>query len=903
MNNNDKKLYIVDGHSMIYRAYYAFIRRPLINTKGMNTSAIYGFLRMLFRLLKFFSPQYLIISFDTGKPNFRHKMFEQYKETRKKMPDDLIVQLPVLKKLVQLLGIPQIEVEGYESDDIIGKIATEYANKGFKIYIISKDKDLLQLINDNIYMLQPETTKAREEFVLIDKNKVKEKYKIPPENIIDYLALTGDTSDNIPGVQGIGPVAAAELIQKFHTIENLYQNIDKVESEKIREKLIANKDNAFLSKKLVRLALDANLNLTPDYFRIKSPNKDEVLKIFDELEIKTLLKELDWLEKISSEDIQKEYTLIDNEAEFEKLIEKLKNIKKFALDTETDDIQPVKAGLVGISIAIDKHKAYYIPVGHSQLITNKQLSRKYVIEKLKPVLESENTQLIGQNIKYDYIVFKREGIEIKNIYFDTMLASYLLNPTKTRHNLDELALHFLGYKMISYKELLGKEYKNKTFADVPVEKAAEYSCEDSDITFQIYTILEQKLNEMNLKELYYKIDIPLIRVLAEMEIAGVKIDVDRLRRLDSIITERLTELTSRIYEEAGEMFNINSPKQLSEILFVKLKLPSFRKGRTGNSTDVEVLKQLKKHHPIAELLLEYRTLNKLKTTYIDVLPKMINPSTGRIHTSFSQTTTATGRLASSDPNLQNIPVRDEYGKQIREAFVPEEGNLILSADYSQIELRILAHIAEDEVLIDAFKNNQDIHNRTVMEIYGVPEDKVTPELRRMAKVINYGVAYGMSAYGLAQELEIDVKEADAFINKYFERYKGIKNYIERIKKEIESKGYVENLFGRRRYLPDMKSASRQQKSFILRTAINTPVQGSAADLIKIAMIEIHNAFKKEKLKSQMILQVHDELVFEVVPKEKDKVYDIIKSKMENATKLKVPLVVDINFGKNWAEAH
>ncbi len=897
------ELYIIDGHSMIYRAYYALIRRPLINTKGMNTSAIYGFLRMLFRLLKLFSPQHIVISFDTGKPNFRHQMFEKYKETRKKMPDDLIAQLPILKKLVKLLGIPQIEVEGYESDDIIGKIATEYAKKGFKIYIISKDKDLLQLVNENIFILQPETTKANEEFILIDRNKVKEKYKIPAENIIDFLALTGDTSDNIPGVQGIGPVTATELIQKYHTIENIYNNINEIKPESIKQKLIKNKDNAFLSKKLVKLALDAPVDFSPDKFKIKSPQKDEILKVFEELEIKTLLKELDWFEKIASDTGKKEYKIINTESDLDNLIEELKETKRFALDTETDSIQPVKAGLVGISIGIDKDKAYYIPVGHSQLITNNQLQRKYVIEKLKPILESEEIQIIGQNIKYDYIVFKREGIELNNIYFDTMLASYLLNPTKTRHNLDELALHFLGYKMISYKEVLGKEYKNKTFADVPVEKAAEYSCEDADITFQLYTILYEKLDKMGLTELYYKIDIPLIKVLAEMEIAGIKIDINKLRKLDRIVTERLSELTAEIYKEAGEMFNINSPKQLAEILFGKLGLPSFRKGKTGNSTDVDVLVQLKKYHPIAELLLEYRSLNKLKTTYIDVLPKMINSSTGRVHTSFSQTTTATGRLASSDPNLQNIPARDEFGRKIRESFIPENGNLILSADYSQIELRIFAHIAEDEVLIDAFKNNEDIHNRTVMEIYGIPQEKITPQLRRMAKVINYGVAYGMSAYGLAQELEIDVKEADAFINKYFERYKGIKNYIEKIKKEIEEKGYVENLFGRRRYLPDMKSASKQQKAFILRTAINTPVQGSAADLIKLAMIEIYNAFKKEKLKSKMILQVHDELVFEVVPDEKEKVYKLVKEKMENAIQLKVPLVVDINFGKNWADAH
>lgn len=898
MQQETKKLYIIDAHSMIYRAYYVFIRRPLINSKGFNTSAIYGFLRMLFRLIKTFNPKYLITSYDTGKPCFRHAIFEDYKKSRKKMPDDLIAQLPILKQLITLFGIPSIEIEGYESDDVIASIAKKFASKDFIVYIISKDKDLVQLISDNIFLINPvENKKQSDEFEIIDKKSAELKFNVRPENFVDFLALTGDSIDDIPGVKGIGPVAASELIKKFYTIENLYENLDKLDNKKLAEKLLTQKENAFLSKKLVKLNSEIEINLTENDIILRPPVKEEILKIFEELEIRTLLKELEWFDTFVSSD-KKIYKVINEAPALDNLVTELNKYEIIAIDTETDNIDANIANLVGISIATEENKAYYLPVGHSSLLTSKQLNKEITIRKLKPIFETK--KIIGQNIKYDYIVLKNSGIELKNIYFDTMVASYLLNPTKTRHNLDELALHFLGYKMISYDEVVGK---NKTFAEVPIDKACEYSCEDADVTLKIFNILSKKLDEMRLTELYYKIDLPLIKVLAEMEMAGVKIDTNILFKLDKEVTEKLSELTKKIYEEAGEVFNINSPQQLSRILFEKLKLPILKKGKISESTDIEVLSQLKKFHPIAEFLIEYRTLNKLKSTYIDVLPKMINPKTGRVHTNFSQTTTATGRLASSNPNLQNIPIRDEYGRRIREAFIADNDNLIISADYSQIELRILAHLADDKVLIDAFNKGEDIHNRTVQEIYNIPSDKITPELRRMAKVINYGVAYGMSSFGLAQELDISVSEADEFIKKYFERYSGIKQYIERMKKELEEKGYVENLFGRRRYMPDIRSASKQQKSFIIRTAINTPVQGTAADLIKIAMIEIYNEFKKNNLKSKMILQVHDELVFEVDKNEKDDVIKIVKNKMENAIKLKVPLVVEINSGKNWAEAH
>jgi len=806
----EKRIYIVDGHSLIYRAYYAFIRRPLLNSKGFNTSAIFGFLRMILRIIKVLSPKYMVVSFDTGKPNFRHKIYTEYKETRKKMPDDLKAQVPILKNLTKLFGIPQIEVDGYESDDVIGKLALDYSKNGFKVFIITKDKDLFQLVDKNIFILQPETVKSNEEFIEFNSEKVIEKFGVSANSILDFLALTGDTSDNIPGVQGVGPVAAKKLINMYKSIENIYDNIDKIEPEGLREKLIKDKENAFLSKKLIRLALDLDLKYDVEDFKISEPDKDEIVKILNELDIKSLLKELGWDSHISDESKKIKYMVIDTEEKFEKLLNDMEKRKLFALDTETDSIDPISANLVGISISMEKGVAYYIPVGHSQFISPKQLSLKMVVEKLKKILNSKDYKVIGQNIKYDYLVLRRYGIDIANIYFDTMVASYLINPTMNRHNLDELSMKYLSHKMITYKELLGKEYKKKSFTEVPIDKAAEYSGEDADITFQIYEILSKEIEKLHLSQLYSKLDIPLIKVLADMELNGVKIDTTQLLKLSQIVSEQLDKLTKDIYKEAGEVFNINSPKQLSSVLFEKLNLPSFRKGKTGKSTDVQVLEKLKNHHPIAEKLLNYRSLNKLLSTYIEVLPKMINSETGRIHTSFSQTTTATGRLSSSNPNLQNIPIRDEMGRKIREAFVAEKDNLILSADYSQIELRILAHIAGDEVLVDAFRNGEDIHNRTVMEIYQVDKNNITPELRRMAKVINYGVSYGMGPHNLSQQLNITHKEAEEFIEKYFNRYKGIKKYMDDTKKRVEENGYVENIFGRRRYLPDMSKMSNHK---------------------------------------------------------------------------------------------
>ncbi|MBU1077531.1 MAG: DNA polymerase I [Spirochaetes bacterium] len=891
-------VFIIDGHSMIYRAYFALIRNPLINSKGFNTSAIYGSMRMLFKLLKEFNPEYIVVSFDTGKPNFRHKLFKEYKATRKKMPDDLIPQIGKLKKLLAYFGVPQIEVEGFEADDVIAQLADYCVKKGKSVYTISKDKDLLQIIGDRSIVLQPESGQKSENFTFMDKQKVEDKYGIKPENIPDFLSLTGDTSDNIPGVKGIGPKTAEKLIREYQTIDNLYKNIEKITDRKLKEKLILYKEDAYLSKKLIKLDQKVPMELELDQMLLQKPEKENVLKMFEEMEIKTLLKELNWVEEKTK---TADYLVIDTEDALKKLIaDELIKSKVFSLDTETDSQFPIKAKLVGISLSTKPNTGYYIPLGHANFFNSKQISIDILKKYLKPVLESDKYSVIGQNIKYDYIVLNNYDITINNIIFDTMVGSYLINPTKTRHNLNELAQYFLGHSMISYKTVVGK---NNNFSEVEIKDAMEYSCEDADITLRLYEILNKKIEEQQLKDLFYKVDIPLIKLLAKMEINGIKIDVLKLKKLDKIISKKLESLTARIHEEAGEVFNINSTKQLAVILFEKLKLPAEKKGKTGLSTDIEVLKNLIKYHPIANYLIDYRTLNKLKTTYIDTLPKMINPATKRIHTSFNQTTTATGRLSSSDPNLQNIPIKDEIGKQIREAFIAEDQNLILSADYSQIELRILAHIAEDELLIDAFQKDQDIHTRTIMELYNVAEDDVTPELRRTAKVINYGIIYGMSAYGLSKELNIDVGKATNFINDYFSKYTGINNYIETIKEKIRTDGYIENLFGRRRYLPDMSRFSKQQQSFVLRTAVNTPIQGTAADLIKLAMIEIDKIFIEKKIRSKLLLQVHDELLFEVIPDEKDVVYDIIKKKMENVYDFKVPIKVDIKFGKNWGEAH
>lgn len=895
----EKSVFIIDGHSMIYRAYFAFINRPLINSQGFNTSAIFGSMRILLKLIKQYHPQYLIVSFDTGKPNFRHKLFKNYKATRKEMPDDLIPQIDEIKKMLKLFGIPQIEVDGFEADDVIAQLSRTLKKDDNMIYIISKDKDLLQLVNNHTKILQPENKQNQQDFILMDTEQVSEKYGFEPEYIVDFLSLTGDTSDNIPGVKGIGPKGAEKLITEYKTIENIYDHMDKIKNDNIKNKLIIDKDNAFLSKKLILLNQDVPLSLDWPALKIQSPQKDELIDFFDKFEInKTVLNELDWFGQHTEKSI--EYEIIDTENKLKQLLKEMKKHNKISFDTETDSQNPIEANLVGISLSFESNKAYYIPLGHSNLFNSQQISLEMMKKHLRPFLESDNIHLIGQNIKYDFIVCYKHEIYLNNINFDTMVASYLLNPTKTRHNLNELAQYFLGHTMISYNELVNK---NQTFADVPIEKAKDYSCEDADITYQLYDILKKKIKELHMESLFEKIDIPLIKILATMEINGIKVDTLKLKKLDQVITKKFTEQQSEIHKLAGEVFNINSTKQLARILFEKLELPAEKKGKTGLSTDIEVLKNLQQHHPIAKHLIEYRTLYKLKTTYIDTLPLMINSKTKRIHTSFSQTTTATGRLSSSDPNLQNIPIRDELGKQIREAFIPEKGHLILSADYSQIELRILAHIADDKLLIDAFNKDQDIHSRTMMELNNISEEDVTPELRRYAKIINYGIIYGMSGFRLAKELNISVKEANDFIDNYFLKYKGIKNYIEDVKEKINEKGYIENLFGRRRYLPDMSRFSKQQQGFVIRTAINTPIQGTAADLIKLAMIEIYNEFHNKKLKSKMLLQVHDELLFEVLQEEKDTVYKIVKEKMETVYTFKVPIKVDINFGNNWGEAH
>ncbi len=895
--NPEKSVFIIDGHSMIYRAYFALINSGLKNSEGFHTFAIFGFMRILFKLMKRFKPQYLIISFDKGKPTFRHKIFSEYKATRPKMPDDMRAQIPEIKNMLKSYGIPQVEADGFEADDIIAQLSGKFEKKEKNVYIVTRDKDLSQVITDRIKVLQPEHKQSAEDFTLMDKKAVKKKYGFPAENIADYLSLTGDASDNIPGVKGVGPKTAEKLIKEHKTLINLYDNIDKIKEDKVKEKLLDNKDNAFLSYELIKLNRKVPLDISFEDCKIQQPDKKKVIKLFEKFEMQSLLKDLNWLEEKSK---KTDYKIIDTEDKLKKLAAELKKAKIFSFDTETDSQFPIQASLVGLSFSFKEFSAYYIPVGHADLLYANQVSMDLIKKYIKPILESDESCIIGQNLKYDYLVMKNYDIHLNNIYFDTMVASYLLNPTKIRHNLDTLAESFLGYKMTTFKEVVGKL---KDFSEVPIEKACEYSCEDADITFRLYNILNKKIKDIKIESLFKKIDIPLIKVLAEMEAGGVKIDPVKLNGLNKIISTKLTGLTAQIHKEAEEVFNINSTKQLAHILFEKLGLPAGKKGKTGYSTNIDVLKDLRNSHPIANPLIEYRKLNKLENTYIEALPKMINPKTKRIHTSFSQTTTATGRLSSSDPNLQNIPIRDELGKKIREAFIPEKGNLLLSADYSQIELRILAHIAGDELLIDAFKKDQDIHSRTCMELYNISEDEVTPELRRIAKIINFGIIYGMSAFGLSKELNIEMYQANEFIENYFNKYKGIKDYIEKTKNDIQTKAYVENIFKRRRYLPNMARYSKQQTAFVLRAATNTPIQGTSADLIKIAMIDIHNEFIAKKIRSKMILQVHDELLFDVIPEEKDIIQKIATEKMENVYEFKVPIKVDINFGKNWGEAH
>jgi len=892
MKRDNQTVYLVDGSSYIHRAYHAI--KGLANSKGLPTNAVYGFTRMLIKLLDEKSPDYIAVVLDARGPTFRHRLFKEYKATRPSMPEDMAVQIPYIKEVVAGFDIAMLEKEGYEADDIIATIAVLAKNLGLNVVIVSGDKDFKQSLSQHTVMWDPMSDK------LVDYDGLKRDYGLEPEQIIEVMALSGDPVDNVPGIPGVGEKTALTLIQQFHSIENLFQNTDKIAKTSLKNKLDEFKDQAYLSKRLVSFDNHVPIDVTIDHLRRRPPKKGELAELFRELDFRTLLQKFTDHAELS----KKDYRLITTKEELNSLIEAIKRKGMLCFDTETTSRSHLDAELVGISFCLEPGTAFYLPLGHTYPGAPNQLDVDEALGLLEAVFRDAGIKKIGQNIKYDAEVLARYGIKVEGLFFDTMVASYVIDPTLRQHNLDYLAQHYLSYRMVSYDEVTGHD-KAKSFAAVDIDRAKEYSCEDSEITLRLQSILEQRLNEIDNYALFQDLEMKLVPVLIAMETTGVKIDVEFFKAMSERFAHELSSLEQRVFELTGEQFNINSPQQLGAILFEKLKLPVKKKTRKKSeySTDFEVLTELAALHEVPSLLLRFRTISKLKSTYLDALVHLVHPSTGRVHTSYNQTVTATGRLSSSNPNLQNIPVRTEEGREIRRGFVAEKGHLLLSADYSQIELRVFAHYSDDPVLLDAFKRGEDVHTRTAAEVFNLDPKMVTSDMRRMAKTINFGIIYGMGPVRLAKELGISNKVAQAYLDSYYERYKGVKEFKEKIIAQARHNGYVTTLFNRRRNLPHIHSDKGNLKSEAERTAVNTPIQGTAADLIKMAMIRIAERLRTEHLGTKMLLQVHDELVFEVPQEELEMATKIIKDEMEVVYPLKIPLRVDINWGSNWDEAH
>lgn len=889
------KMFLFDGTGLVYRAFYA-IDQSLQTSSGLHTNAVYGLTKMLIKFLK----EHISIGKDAcvfvldskGGSKKRKDILETYKANRPSTPDLLLEQIPYVEELVEALGIKVLKIEGFEADDIIATLSKKFENDFEKVNIITGDKDLLQLVSDKVFVWRVE--RGITDLVLYDRNKVLEKYGISPEQFKDYLSLVGDQIDNIPGVKGIGKKTAVSLLKKYNSLENVLNNINLL-TEKLRRLLEDSKEDLQKSIELVELIYDVPMDVEKDEIIYRGYNPDKLLKVLKKYEFSSIIKELNLQEKL-----EKEYILVDNEDKLKKLADEIEKYKTFSIDTETTSLDPFEAKLVGISISTMEGKAYYIPVSH---FGAKNISKGSVVKFLKQILQEKDYNIVGQNLKFDYEIFKSMGFSPNVPHFDTMIAAYLLNPDEKRFNLEELSLKYLGYKMISFDELVNENVPlfGNDFSYVPLERAVEYSCEDADVTYRIFRKLGRKIYENEMEKLFYEIEMPLIDVLSEMELNGVYFDEEYLKELSKKYQEKMDEIKEKVFEIAGETFNLNSSTQVAYILFEKLNIAPYKKTATGKfSTNAEVLEELSKEHEIAKLLLEYRKYQKLKSTYIDSIPLSINRKTNRVHTTFHQTGTSTGRLSSSNPNLQNLPTRSEEGKEIRKAVRPQRQDWwILGADYSQIELRVLAHVSKDENLLKAFKDDLDIHTITAAKIFGVSEMFVSEQMRRVGKMVNFAIIYGVSPYGLSKRIGLSVSETKKIIDNYFRYYKGVFEYLKRMKDEARKKGYVTTLFGRRRYIPQLKSKNGNRVQEGERIAVNTPIQGTAADIIKIAMINIHNRLKKENLSSKMILQVHDELVFEVPDNELEIVKDIVKDEMENAVKLDVPLKVDIYYGKEW----
>ena len=893
-----EKLFLIDGMALIYRAYYAMVKNPLTSSKGVNTSVLYGFINSLLKLLKDENPKYIAIVLDTKAKTFRHKEYNLYKANRKPMPDDLSEQLATLYKVLDTLNIKVFKKDGYEADDLIGTIPELINNDNISTYMYSGDKDLVQLVNKNTFLYNPGNSFKPK--TVYDIDGVYNKYGIYPENFIDYLALVGDTSDNIPGVRGVGAKTACKLVKEFFTIENIYKNIEKIDNPRLKKLLSDNKDNAFLSKGLVTIDKNVQIDFNINMLKTEDLSIAKMINELHDYDIYTFDKLLNTKSKINENkvEVKKSYDLIDN---FENLKSLLKSIKKqefVSIDLETTSLDPNLAEIVGISISFKKNTGYYIPF----LYNNKSISSfnsEDVLLLMKPVLEFSGIKYIGQNIKYDVLILKRNGVDINNIFFDTMIAESLIAPEKNSYKLDNLSKDYLNYEMVPIENLIGEKSNQISMDTVPLDDICFYACEDADVVFQLYEIQSKILKEKKIEKLFYNVEIPLIKVLVEIEYNGVYVDKTIVDSLCKDLENELEFLRIKIFEISKKEFNINSPKQLAEILFDFLKLKMFKK----RSTSHDVLKKLVDHHPIADFLLKYRHLNKLVNTYLNKLPTFINPNTNRIHTSFNQGVTSTGRLSSTKPNFQNIPIKSDVGKSIRKAFKANDDNLIISFDYSQIELRILAHYSQEKKLIDSFKNNLDIHSKTASLIYGINIDDVMYNHRRVAKIINYSIAYGAGPFRISQELKIPIKEASNIISNYFDRYPGIRKYIDDTIKEGFERGYVSTILGRQRNTYNLRSTNRNLQEAEKRATINMPIQGTASELIKVAMVNIYNKLKKMKLSSKMILQIHDELLFETPQNEKENLIQMVVKEMENAIKLDVPIKVDYNSGYNWYEAH
>jgi DNA polymerase-1 len=934
---SEKKLFLLDGHALVYRAHFAFINRPLINSKGVNTSAMTGFTRTLWDLMRNQNPTHIAVAFDPSGPTFRHEIYEEYKANREEQPDDIRIALPYIKKIVEGFNIPIVTLKGYEADDVIGTLSKQAEKEGFTVYMVTPDKDYAQLVSENIFMYKP--SRQGNGVEILGVPEILEKWDIEsPDQVIDMLAMQGDSSDNIPGLPGVGPKTAAKLLKQFKSLENLLENTDSLKGKQ-KEKIENNADLGRLSKVLATIDLEVPIRFNAKRYELEPFNREALEEIFKELEFRTLAKSIlgedtapkqqpgtqgslfgdvpapmtksvpsgsglpaHAIANKSIENTEHDYQLIDTQEKQELLAEALGQQKIICFDTETTSIDANQAELVGISFAYEVGKAYYVPVP-----SDKEAAQT-IIDIFRPVFENPDIQKVGQNIKYDVLVLKWYGVEIAGKYLDTMVIHYLLEP-ELRHNMDYMAETYLSYKPISIKTLIGKGGKNQlTMRQVPVEKVVDYAAEDADITLQLYKFLYPKLeSNEGLIKLYHEMEAPLIKVLAAMEFEGVNLDATFLEDYSKDLEVGVKELETSIYEKAGTQFNIASPKQVGEILFEKMNLPyRWRKTKTGQySTNEEKLTELAPDFPIVSEILKHRGLTKLKSTYVDALPRMVNPKTGRVHTSYNQALAATGRLSSNNPNLQNIPIRTPEGAKIRKAFIPrDENHVLLAADYSQIELRVIAEISGDKAMVEAFQEGKDIHRATAAKVFEVPYEEVTKEQRYRAKTVNFSIVYGAGATNLSQQLEIKRSEAKELIDQYFKQYQGLQQYMSSIVKQAREEGFVSTLMGRRRYIRDINSKSSLMRSNAERIAVNTPVQGSAADMIKVAMINIQRVFTEKQLQTKMLLQVHDELVFDVPKEELETVKPIIEEQMRNAMPgLKVPILVGMDEGNNWLEAH